>query len=133
MADHSYQVLARKWRPQRFDQVVGQPAIVRTLRNALEQQRGSVLIGQTQLPTLVSEREGSPVFHRELIRRKVLRREFQRFVEVTLELARRAPGRGEDEIERDVCKAGFSSRGEGSAPLLRLVPTPQPPEHFVVE
>ncbi len=39
MADHSYQVLARKWRPQRFDQVVGQPAIVRTLRNALEQGR----------------------------------------------------------------------------------------------
>ncbi len=39
MADHSYQVLARKWRPQRFDQVVGQPAIVRTLCNALEQGR----------------------------------------------------------------------------------------------
>ena len=39
MADHSYQVLARKWRPQRFDQVVGQPAIVRTLSNALEQGR----------------------------------------------------------------------------------------------
>ena len=30
-----YQVLARKWRPQRFDEVVGQQAVTRTLRNAL--------------------------------------------------------------------------------------------------
>ena len=31
----SYQVLARKWRPQMFEAVVGQEAITRTLRNAL--------------------------------------------------------------------------------------------------
>ncbi|MEQ1756916.1 MAG: DNA polymerase III subunit gamma/tau [Vicinamibacterales bacterium] len=31
----SYQVLARKWRPQRFDDVFGQQAVTRTLRNAL--------------------------------------------------------------------------------------------------
>jgi DNA polymerase-3 subunit gamma/tau len=31
----SYQVLARKWRPQMFEAVVGQDAITRTLRNAL--------------------------------------------------------------------------------------------------
>src|SRR3977135_1216305 len=31
----SYQVIARKWRPQRFDDVVGQVAVTRTLRNAL--------------------------------------------------------------------------------------------------
>jgi DNA polymerase-3 subunit gamma/tau len=31
----SYQVLARKWRPQRFDDVVGQHAVTRTLRNAI--------------------------------------------------------------------------------------------------
>src|SRR5438876_12209515 len=31
----SYQVLARKWRPQTFEAVVGQDAITRTLRNAL--------------------------------------------------------------------------------------------------
>ena len=31
----TYQVLARKWRPQTFDAVVGQDAITRTLRNAL--------------------------------------------------------------------------------------------------
>ena len=31
----AYQVLARKWRPQRFDDVVGQQPVTRTLRNAL--------------------------------------------------------------------------------------------------
>jgi DNA polymerase III subunit gamma/tau len=30
-----YQVIARKWRPQKFDDVVGQKAVTRTLRNAL--------------------------------------------------------------------------------------------------
>ena len=35
----SYQVLARKWRPQRFDDVVGQRAVTRTLRNALQSGR----------------------------------------------------------------------------------------------
>src|SRR5438132_3253903 len=34
-----YQVLARKWRPQRFDDVVGQQAVTRTLRNALTSNR----------------------------------------------------------------------------------------------
>ncbi len=31
----TYQVLARKWRPQTFDEVVGQPTLTRTLKNAL--------------------------------------------------------------------------------------------------
>ncbi len=31
----SYQVLARKWRPQRFDEVVGQLGVTQTLRNAI--------------------------------------------------------------------------------------------------
>ena len=31
----SYQVLARKWRPQRFDDVVGQGGVTRTLQNAI--------------------------------------------------------------------------------------------------
>jgi DNA polymerase-3 subunit gamma/tau len=35
----SYQVLARKWRPQRFDEVVGQQAVTRTLRNAISSGR----------------------------------------------------------------------------------------------
>ncbi len=35
----SYQVLARKYRPQRFSEVIGQDHVTRTLRNALEQQR----------------------------------------------------------------------------------------------
>lgn len=35
----SYLVLARKWRPQNFDDVVGQKPIVQTLRNALSRDR----------------------------------------------------------------------------------------------
>jgi DNA polymerase III subunit gamma/tau len=35
----SYQVIARKWRPQKFDDVVGQKAVTRTLRNALASRR----------------------------------------------------------------------------------------------
>src|SRR4029079_19455638 len=31
----SYQVIARKWRPQKFADVVGQQAVTRTLSNAL--------------------------------------------------------------------------------------------------
>ena len=35
----SYQVIARKWRPQTFDEVTGQETITRTLRNAIEHER----------------------------------------------------------------------------------------------
>jgi DNA polymerase-3 subunit gamma/tau len=35
----SYTVLARKYRPQKFSDVIGQDHVVRTLKNALEQQR----------------------------------------------------------------------------------------------
>src|SRR5262249_18800150 len=35
----SYQVLARKYRPQRSSEVIGQEHVTRTLRNAIEQQR----------------------------------------------------------------------------------------------
>lgn len=35
----SYQVIARKWRPQAFDEVTGQEHITRTLRNAIEHGR----------------------------------------------------------------------------------------------
>ncbi|MGI8555060.1 MAG: DNA polymerase III subunit gamma/tau, partial [Pyrinomonadaceae bacterium] len=35
----SYQVIARKWRPQTFEEVTGQEAITRTLRNAIEHDR----------------------------------------------------------------------------------------------
>src|SRR5271169_2473850 len=34
-----YQVLARKWRPQQFDEVVGQEHVTTTLKNAIEQKR----------------------------------------------------------------------------------------------
>ncbi len=35
----SYQVIARKWRPQTFDEVTGQEIITQTLRNAIEHDR----------------------------------------------------------------------------------------------
>jgi len=35
----SYQVLARRWRPRRFDEVVGQKGVTQTLRNAIESSR----------------------------------------------------------------------------------------------
>ncbi len=35
----SYLVLARKWRPQRFDDVLGQPTVTRTLTNAIKSGR----------------------------------------------------------------------------------------------
>lgn len=41
----TYQVLARKWRPQTFEEVVGQPFVVKTLQNALKSQR----LGQAYL------------------------------------------------------------------------------------
>ena len=36
---NSYQVIARKWRPQTFEDVVGQDHVVRTLRNAFKRER----------------------------------------------------------------------------------------------
>ncbi len=39
MAQQQYQVLARKWRPQQFDEVVGQEHVTTTLKNAVEQDR----------------------------------------------------------------------------------------------
>ncbi len=39
MAEGSYQVIARRWRPQQFDEIVGQEHIVRTLKNAIETNR----------------------------------------------------------------------------------------------
>jgi DNA polymerase-3 subunit gamma/tau len=35
----AYQVIARKWRPQTFDDVVGQDHVVRTLKNAIARNR----------------------------------------------------------------------------------------------
>lgn len=39
MSDTGFQVIARRWRPRRFDELVGQDHIVRTLRNAIETKR----------------------------------------------------------------------------------------------
>ena len=37
--EKSYQVIARRWRPKQFDQLVGQDHIVRTLSNAIQSKR----------------------------------------------------------------------------------------------
>ena len=39
MSTPGFQVIARRWRPRRFDELVGQEHIVKTLRNALETKR----------------------------------------------------------------------------------------------
>lgn len=39
MSAPGFQVIARRWRPRRFDELVGQEHIVKTLRNALETKR----------------------------------------------------------------------------------------------
>ncbi|MFM9912404.1 MAG: DNA polymerase III subunit gamma/tau [Methylophilaceae bacterium] len=59
----SYQVLARKWRPKTFAQVVGQEHVVRALTNALEQQRlhhaylftGTRGVGKTTLARIIAK------------------------------------------------------------------------------
>ncbi len=59
----SYQVLARKWRPQSFQEIVGQSIVVRTLINALDQQRlhhaylftGTRGVGKTTLARILAK------------------------------------------------------------------------------
>ena len=38
-SDHDYRVLARKYRPQSFDALIGQDAVVQTLANAIKRDR----------------------------------------------------------------------------------------------
>lgn len=59
----SYQVLARKWRPANFEQVVGQEHVLQSLINALEQQRlhhaylfsGTRGVGKTSIARLLAK------------------------------------------------------------------------------
>jgi DNA polymerase-3 subunit gamma/tau len=59
----SYLVLARKWRPQTFEEVVGQQSVVRTLQNAIDRKRiphaiifsGVRGVGKTTLARLVAK------------------------------------------------------------------------------
>ena len=59
----SHQVLARKWRPKRFDQLVGQEHVVRALSNALSSGRlhhaylftGTRGVGKTTLARILAK------------------------------------------------------------------------------
>src|SRR5213076_2865645 len=59
----SYQVIARKWRPQTFDEVTGQEPITRTLKNAIEHERlhhaylfsGTRGVGKTTVARLLAK------------------------------------------------------------------------------
>lgn len=59
----SYQVLARKWRPRNFDELVGQEHVVRALRNALDNDRvhhaflftGTRGVGKTTLARILAK------------------------------------------------------------------------------
>ena len=59
----SYLVLARKWRPQRFEDVVGQPHVVQTLTNAISAERiahaylfsGARGIGKTSVARILAK------------------------------------------------------------------------------
>lgn len=59
----TYEVLARKWRPRRFDDVIGQEHVTRTLKNAIESGRiahaylfvGSRGIGKTTLSRIFAK------------------------------------------------------------------------------
>ncbi|MDH5265526.1 MAG: AAA family ATPase, partial [Betaproteobacteria bacterium] len=59
----TYQVLARKWRPKAFDQLVGQPHVVTALANALDTGRlhhaylftGTRGVGKTTLARILAK------------------------------------------------------------------------------
>ena len=63
MSEPGFQVIARRWRPRRFDELVGQEHIVRTLRNALETKRmahaylfiGPCVTGKTTTPRILAK------------------------------------------------------------------------------
>jgi DNA polymerase-3 subunit gamma/tau len=60
----SYQVLARKWRPRTFHELVGQEHVVRALTNALDRQRlhhaflftGTRGVGKTTIARIFANR-----------------------------------------------------------------------------
>ena len=62
----AYQVLARKWRPQTFADVVGQDHVVRTLTNAINRQRIAHAQHRQHAVTLGRRQRGQPGNARQL-------------------------------------------------------------------
>ena len=64
-----YQVLAQKYRPKIFDEVIGQEAIVRTLKNSISNDRiasayifcGPRGVGKTSVARLIAKMINCPV------------------------------------------------------------------------
>ena len=73
----SYQVLARKWRPQGFDEVAGQAHVTTPLRNAIRsgrvgdrrEQGVQEALAPTQRPLAPHRRSSPAILHRRRPRR----------------------------------------------------------------
>jgi DNA polymerase III subunit gamma/tau len=106
----SYQVLARKYRPQKFSDVIGQEHVTRTLQNAIAQERiahgyifsGHRGIGKTTVARILAmalncrstnEKRGRPSLAASAIPAPRFARQFRRRIEIDA-----ATNRGIDEI-----------------------------------
>ena len=120
----SYTVLARKYRPQKFSDVIGQDHVTRTLKNAIEQQRiahgyifsGHRGIGKTTIARILAMalncRSAGPPGRRALRRLRFLPRD-----------SRRQRGRRDRNRRRHQSRHRRNSRAARSRPLP---PGPRP-------
>src|SRR5947208_2938765 len=132
----SYQVIARKWRPQTFDDVVGQQAVPRTLLKAIEDPPPHVvfMMATTELdkiPDTVLSR--SQVYEFRTIGSKLIADQLRRIVdaegitvgdEALLLIARDAEGSMRDaqsKLDQVIAFTGTTITGEDVATVLGLV------------
>ena len=131
----AYQVLARKWRPQRFDDVVGQRGVTQTLRNAIAANRiaqafvfaGPRGVGKTTTARILARgaelRQGAD--RRSVRRLRRLRRDRAGPRHRRARDRRRHPHRQVDNV-REVIIAGLGDRA-GARPLQDLHHRRSPP------